>query len=104
MVRHPDLDEQRRDLPEYNIHAKNNAGEGLLHVVVKRSCNIGEIRDTKDLFRLWELGLVLEEERTPERRKGGIETAEKGKNAMIIDQECCVVVLIPHSNRPSFLP
>ncbi|KAL8860194.1 MAG: hypothetical protein Q9178_003458 [Gyalolechia marmorata] len=68
--RHPDLDEQRRDLLEYNIRAKNSAGEGLLHIVAKRSRDVGCMKDTKDMFKLlWELGLDPQEEdgsqRTP---------------------------------------
>ncbi|KAL8993810.1 MAG: hypothetical protein Q9169_006066 [Polycauliona sp. 2 TL-2023] len=68
--RHPDLEEQRQDLLPYNIHAKNNAGEGLLHVVAKRSRDVGEMKDTKDMFKLlWDMGLDPEEEdggqRTP---------------------------------------
>lgn len=50
MFRRPDLDEQRRDLLEYNIYAKNNAAGGLLHVVVKRSCNIGDMRESQAWF------------------------------------------------------
>ena len=57
MIRHADLDEQRRNLLEYKIHAKNNAAEGLLHVVVKRSCNIGDMRESQAWFL----------KRTPER-------------------------------------
>lgn len=68
--RYPDLEEQRRDLLGYNIHAKNNAGEGLLHVVAKRSRHFGVMNDTKNMFKLlWELGLDPQEEdgsqRTP---------------------------------------
>ena len=68
--RHPDLDEQRRDLLEYNIRAKNNAGEGLLHIAAKRSRDVGCMKDTKDMFKLlWDLGLDPQEEdgsqRTP---------------------------------------
>ncbi|KAL8849382.1 MAG: hypothetical protein Q9221_005620 [Calogaya cf. arnoldii] len=68
--RRPDLDEQRQDLQDYNIHAKNNAGEGLLHVVAKRRSDVGRMRDTKNMFKLLlDLGLVPEEEdgsqRTP---------------------------------------
>ena len=56
--RYPDLEEQRRDLLEYNIHAKNNAGEGLLHIVAKRSRQSDARNDTKNMFKLlWELGL-----------------------------------------------
>ncbi|KAL9002472.1 MAG: hypothetical protein Q9188_004590 [Gyalolechia gomerana] len=57
----PDLHEQRRILLGYNIHAKNNAGKTLLHVVVKRShCTgwIGGRDDTRYTFKLlWHLGL-----------------------------------------------
>ncbi|KAL9031554.1 MAG: hypothetical protein Q9180_006795 [Flavoplaca navasiana] len=68
--RYPDLEEQRRDLLEYNIQAKNNAGEGLLHVVAKRSRHFDAMNDTKNMFKLlWELGLDPQEEdgsqRTP---------------------------------------
>ncbi|KAL9633271.1 MAG: hypothetical protein Q9204_003466 [Flavoplaca sp. TL-2023a] len=68
--RYPDLEEQRRDLLEYNIHAKNNAGEGLLHIVAKRSRWSDARNDTKNIFKLlWELGLDPQEEdgsqRTP---------------------------------------
>ncbi|KAL8982040.1 MAG: hypothetical protein Q9205_003343 [Flavoplaca limonia] len=68
--RYPDLKEQRRDLLEYNIHAKNNAGEGLLHIVAKRSRRSDARNDTKNIFKLlWELGLDPQDEdgsqRTP---------------------------------------
>ncbi|KAL8656814.1 MAG: hypothetical protein Q9226_002552 [Calogaya cf. arnoldii] len=68
--RHPDLEEQRRDLQDYNIDTKNNAGEGLLHVVAKRRSDVGQMRDTKNMFKLLlELGLNPEDEdgsqRTP---------------------------------------
>lgn len=63
MNRYPDLDEQRRVLQSYNIYAKNNAGETLLHVVAKRSRHFGYSGgrdDTKDMFKLlWDLGLDL---------------------------------------------
>ncbi|KAL8947913.1 MAG: hypothetical protein Q9222_005850 [Ikaeria aurantiellina] len=56
--REPDLEEQRRVLRSYNFHAKNNAGETLLHVVAKRSLRIGCGSDTKNMFKLlWDLGL-----------------------------------------------
>lgn len=59
--RYPDLDEQRRVLQGYNIHAKNNAGETLLHVVAKRSSHnvyAGGRDDTRDMFKLlWDMGL-----------------------------------------------
>ncbi|KAL8727062.1 MAG: hypothetical protein Q9166_006305 [cf. Caloplaca sp. 2 TL-2023] len=73
MDRYPNLDEQRQVLLGYNIHAKNNAGEGPLHVVAKRSRHAGYEGgrdDTREMFKLlWELVLDPEEEdgnqRTP---------------------------------------
>ena len=57
---YPDLDEQRRILAGYNIHARNKAGETLMHVVAKRSSegtNVYMQDDTRDMFKLlWDLG------------------------------------------------
>lgn len=71
---YPDLDEQRRVLRGYNIHARNNEGQTPMHIVAKRGReNLGlpEGRDdTRDMFKiLWELGADPKaednEQRTP---------------------------------------
>lgn len=58
---YPDLDEQRRVLSGYNVHARNNEGQTLMHVVAKRTREIVNLPqgrdDTRDMFKiLWELG------------------------------------------------
>ncbi|KAL8668604.1 MAG: hypothetical protein Q9168_006772 [Polycauliona sp. 1 TL-2023] len=84
--RHPVLDEQRRDLLDmgFNLHAKNDAGEGLLHVVAKRSRDVGDMEDTKNMFKLlWELGLNPEEEDGNQRTP--LDVAAACRNTGILD-------------------
>lgn len=59
---YPDLEEQRRVLSRYNVHARNKEGQTLMHIVAKRSrenANLPQGRDdTRDMFKiLWELGV-----------------------------------------------
>ncbi|KAL8787251.1 MAG: hypothetical protein Q9195_007861 [Heterodermia aff. obscurata] len=52
---YPDLSEQRRLLSDYNIHARNKAGETPLHIIAKRSSegtNVIWQDDTRDMFKL----------------------------------------------------
>ena len=71
---YPDLEEQRRFLSDYNIHAGNNEGQNLMHVVAKRSRErinaLSGRDDTRDMFKiLWDMGADPKaedcEQRTP---------------------------------------
>ncbi len=69
---YPDLDEQRRVLSGYNVHARNIEGQTLMHIVAKRSReNLGlpkDRDDTRDMFKiLWELGVDPKAEENEQR-------------------------------------
>ncbi|KAL8709883.1 MAG: hypothetical protein Q9220_005499 [cf. Caloplaca sp. 1 TL-2023] len=82
--RYPDLDEQRRVLQDYNIYAKNNAGETLLHVVAKRSHDLDRMRYTKDMFKLL-LDLGLDPKREDKAQRTPLDVAAACGNTLILD-------------------
>lgn len=84
---YPDLDEQRRVLGSYDIHARNNAGETLLHVAAKRGRGGGRLtrqEDARDMFKnLWDMGLDPKTEDNSQRTP--LDVAAACRNTLILD-------------------